>query len=393
MSDANTGGHPLQGATADQCIAIVGDVFLGGQLTGHTSIDRVVQSTSYWGAGSRLLNLESPITDGGVPAKKGVLSVGSSALRTLRALNPTAVGLANNHIHDMGSRGISETQRHLDELDIGHTGAGSNADEAARPRWITDSLCLLAYCHFDAPTLRQVQAATPTESGMNPLILEDIERTLGELPERTRAILYLHWGEEHLLFPTPYQIAMARRLLDNPRVALIVGAHAHRVQGYLERRGKRAYFCLGNFLFPNFVILPPTNASSNYDLPPSAPVTRRYHRVTKPTVKKWQLINRLSLLVSYDAQSGSVRHVPHLQLDDLPLVRELEPPFRQLFGGWVWLLSRLLELPTPLYRPLHWINVVLTRTCWRLSVLLFMARQNGLHWVATRIHARLLRKS
>src|SRR5690606_39214626 len=114
-----------QGITGmSQSVAIVGDVFLGGQLTTHSAEDSIVDSSSYWNADYRILNLESPITDNGQPADKSILFVGSSAARTLELLKPTAVGLANNHIHDMGSRGLSDTLQHLDDLDISHTGAG-----------------------------------------------------------------------------------------------------------------------------------------------------------------------------------------------------------------------------------------------------------------------------
>lgn len=388
---ASVGQHQLATA-AEHHVVVVGDVFLGGQLTRETSPRRIVRSQSYWNAGQRILNLESPISDDGDPARKSVLSVGSTAKGTLKALAASAVGLANNHIHDMGSRGITDTLQHLESLGIGHAGAGTNADQASAPYWITDSLCLLAYCHFGVPTLKQVQPATATTPGMNPLTYEQIELALSALPAHAEAILYLHWGEEHLFLPAPYQIAMARRLLEHPRVALIVGAHAHRAQGYLQHRGKRAYFCLGNFLFPNFVILPPATAASDYTVSESTPVTRRYHPVTKPTVKKWPLVNRLSLLVSYDTRSGATHHVAHVQHDDEPTVRELQPPLEQLFGAWIWLLSALLRFPTPLYRPLYWINATLTRSSWRLRVLLFVARQKGLRWTVSRVRSRLLGK-
>lgn len=381
-----------RGITFSEPIAIVGDVYLGGQLTTRTGGDRIVHSTSFRNASHRIFNLESPITDKGDPASKGVLSVDSSAHIALEELLPSAVSLANNHIHDMGSSGISDTLHHLETLGIGHTGAGTNAQEAARPYWISETLCMLAFCQLDSPTLRLVQPATANTAGMNPLTLQNVERALSLLPENARAIVYFHWGEEHLFLPAPTQIRMARALLAHPKVALIIGSHAHRAQGYIEHQGKRAYFCIGNFLFPNFVILPPAIAASDCSHA-NLPVTRRYHPVRRPTRKKWRLVNRLSLLVSYDAKTGDTRHIPHCQLDDEPKVQELRTPARQLFAAWVWLLGAPLRLPAPIYGAIYRVHVQHTRFGWRLGVLLFMTRQHGLRWLIGRIRSRLTRSS
>ena len=62
-------------------------------------------------------------------------------------------------------------------------------------------------------------------------------------------VVYLHWGNERLECPTGVQKVLARELRD-AGADIIVGAHAHRVQGdgYLD--GAFVAYGLGNFVWP-----------------------------------------------------------------------------------------------------------------------------------------------
>jgi len=107
-------------------------------------------------------------------------------------------------------------------------------------------------------------------------------------------------GKRTWFFLPPYEdIQLAKKLLEDERVLLIVGMHPHRPpRGYIEHNGKRAYMCLGNFLFPNFYIKPPTQIYYPEKLPQKCDITRQYHSVFNPTYKKWKWINKVSIILS-----------------------------------------------------------------------------------------------
>ena len=68
---------------------------------------------SLWNAADlRILNLEVPITDKEDPiAKCGPnLIAPTSTMKGIKALNPTLITLANNHILDQGSQGLKSTE-------------------------------------------------------------------------------------------------------------------------------------------------------------------------------------------------------------------------------------------------------------------------------------------
>jgi hypothetical protein len=61
-------------------------------------------------------------------------------------------------------------------------------------------------------------------------------------------VVFLHWGQEYRSTPTPTQRTLARRLLADPSVDLIVGHHAHVVQPVQRVNGKWVAFGMANLL-------------------------------------------------------------------------------------------------------------------------------------------------
>lgn len=89
------------------------------------------------GADAVFANLETPITTTPRRWHKGWkafrLRADPAAVDLLKAANVRFVNLANNHILDCDSEGLSDTIGHLDRAAIAHAGAGIDAVEAARP--------------------------------------------------------------------------------------------------------------------------------------------------------------------------------------------------------------------------------------------------------------------
>jgi len=372
-------------------LILAGDLFLGGELN-NKDTSSAINSDIFRDADKRIVNLEQPISENEYIADKCTLYTGAFATEQLKHLQISAVNLAHNHIQDKIDEGIIETIEHLDNASIGHFGARNNILAARTPYWIDSTTCILGYCEFGRPYLKQIQVAGEDLPGVNPLRYEAIMQDLNRLPHGKKAILYFHWGREHVWFPPNNDIQLARKLLEDARVALIVGMHCHRIQGYIEHNGKRAYMSLGNFLFPNFFIQPPTQIAYP-DIPPvDYPITRQYHSVRRLTYKKWRLANRISLMVEYDSEKQDVRHIPVIQDDNMPLVQELQGIKVRFILLWIDILSSIYQLPHPLYALLEKLNAFLFYKIWNFQITLFHIRERGLSYCTKKAYGVIKRK-
>ena len=117
-------------------IFIAGDLYIADNFKNQKLIDESVENL-FGTADYRIVNLETPLTDN--MSKKRIVKTGphlcSSAetiLPYMHQLKVDMVTLANNHILDYGTIGLSETFSTLEENKIDYVGAGNNLQEAAK---------------------------------------------------------------------------------------------------------------------------------------------------------------------------------------------------------------------------------------------------------------------
>jgi len=355
-------------------ICFTGDLFLGGDLL-NKSTEEIINIDIFNNADKRVVNLEQPISDNDTIEDKCTLFTGSFATKQLSSMRIGAVNLAHNHIQDKGLDAISETIEHLNMSNIGSFGAGTNLEEAKEPYYIDKNIAIFGYCEFDKPYLRQIELAEDNKAGVNPLRYENILNDLDKLKEDKKAILYFHWGREHVYLPPYHDIELSKKLLEDNRVLLIVGMHPHRPQGYIEHNNKRAYMCLGNFLFPNFYIKPPTQIYYPETKPQSVDTTRQYHGVYKTTYKKWRWINRVSLILEYDTKTNTVQHKIAIQDDNNPAVSELNGIKEKFILVFIWFLSKVYTMPKFIYNPIEKTNTFIVYKIWRGQIYWFQLKQ------------------
>lgn len=331
-------------------ICFTGDVFLGGDLN-HKSCKNIVNVDLFLNADVRIVNLEQPISNNNKIENKSTLYTDSFAISQLKELKVHAVNIANNHIHDKGLDGIKETICHLDNAKIGSFGAGKNIFEAEKVYWINEEIAILGYCEFEKSYLNQVAVGTETSPGINPLRLKKIKSDLNNLPKGAKVILYFHWGMEHVWLPPPNDISLAKKLLEDERIISIIGSHPHRVQGIINHAGKKAFMCLGNFIFPNFYIKSPTQIyyPSNIEKKKIQYTTSNYLNVFKPTYKKWLGINRVSMLVELCTKSNIIKTKLVVQDDSMPKIYELNGLSLFFYNLWIVFLSLIYKLPKTIY--------------------------------------------
>lgn len=371
-------------------ICFTGDVFFGGDLL-NKPCTQIVDVDVFNNADKRVINLEQPISDSTFVEDKCTLYTGSYALKQLLDLKVDAVNLAHNHIQDKGLDAIGETTEYLKSVNIGHFGAGKNIFDSEKPYWLTQDIAVIGYCEFGKPYLRQIVIASESYPGVNPLRIEKIKSDLDKLPPGKKAILYFHWGMEHVWLPTADDIQLAKNLLEDERVITIIGMHPHRVQGIVTHAGKKAYMCLGNFIFPNFYIKPPVQIYYPSDVEKKLVryISRQYLAVHEITYKKWRWVNRVSMVLEFCTDTKQLRHKFVIQDDDRPNVRELKGLGLGFYKLWVPFLSLVYKLPKFIYSVIWKAHAFQVRALWRLQIIGFQQRQLGIRKLLKKVWVRV----
>lgn len=199
-------------------------------------------------------NLETAITEGGTAQdKQYVFRAPATAFDALRAAGIDVVTNANNHGLDYGPDGFQDTLAAAAAARFPLIGSGQDEDAAYTPYRTTLSgwrVAVLGASQVIAPELVEDWTAGPDHPGMASAYRVDrLTRAVREAHRNADVVVvYVHWGEERNSCPTDRQRLLARQLVD-AGADVVVGSHAHVVQG--AGRLGRAYvaYGLGNFLF------------------------------------------------------------------------------------------------------------------------------------------------
>src|SRR5690554_6624545 len=83
----------------------------------------------------KIFNLEVPLVDNATPINKygPNLIAPTSTIKGIKALNPSLITLANNHIMDQGREGLKSTKDILSKNNIPFIGVGDKLTEASKP--------------------------------------------------------------------------------------------------------------------------------------------------------------------------------------------------------------------------------------------------------------------
>lgn len=202
-----------------------------------------------------MVNLETAITTRGTPAPKQYrFRAPATALSALAGAGVDVVTMANNHAVDFGPVGLTDTLAARKAGPVRVVGIGANAAQAYAPAVLTvrgRRVAFLGASQIGDWTLRQwgATSARPGIAGARPL-----DRLVTAVKEaRAQAdvvVVYLHWGTERLTCPDAAQRAAAAALAA-AGADVIVGAHAHRLQGAGWLGRSFVAYGLGNFVWYN----------------------------------------------------------------------------------------------------------------------------------------------
>lgn len=190
-------------------------------------------------------NLEVPISNH--TAKKGFeanfFRAEPDAIKGLKDANFTVLSVANNHIMEHGEGTFLSTINLLKENDIAPVGVANKTENLEIDGF---KVGIMAYSFIEDFIAKTLYNKISSERK----ILEDIRNIRDSVD---LVILSLHWGYEYIHFPSPEQIKIGRTLIDSG-ADIILGHHAHVVQGYEIYKGRTIIYGLGNFIFDDTYI-------------------------------------------------------------------------------------------------------------------------------------------
>lgn len=198
------------------------------------------------------INLETPVTSGGVAAKNKSYVYKSSpkALKSLAAAGVDVVNLANNHILDQGVQGLRDTLTYLKNNNLKYVGAGINKKEAFTPVYYEKNGMTIALLGFT----RVIPEASWRAEAKKPGVADAYNSTeavkaVSQASKKADIVIVMaHWGQERHTSPDENQKKLGHEFID-AGADLVIGGHPHVLQGLESYKGKWIAYSTGNFIF------------------------------------------------------------------------------------------------------------------------------------------------
>jgi poly-gamma-glutamate capsule biosynthesis protein CapA/YwtB (metallophosphatase superfamily) len=237
----------------DVSLFAVGDVMLarrvGQQIIENGVAFPFLHVEGFMRAGDiRFGNLESSLARCGsprpVPLGDPLFRGLPEAAQSLKQAGFDVISLANNHVFDYGEPAFRETLATLRGMGIRTVGAGLNIEEALEPvilRVCGNRVAFQAFCN--------AQAATATSPGTAPLEMDVAGQAIRDARRKADwVVVAFHQGLEYSDYPSSGIIAAAHQMID-AGADVVLGHHAHVLQGIERYAGGLVAYSLGNFVF------------------------------------------------------------------------------------------------------------------------------------------------
>jgi len=201
-----------------------------------------------------VVNLETAVTTGGTQtSKEFVFRAPPSAFAALRDGGVDVASMANNHGMDFGESGLRDSLAAARSYRFPVIGIGLNAKQAYRPfRRTIDGqrIAVIGATQVLDDELISAWTAGPRKPGL--ASAKDVPRLVQEVRAARRTsdtvVVFLHWGVELAQCPSQDQRTLARQLVA-AGADVVVGGHAHRVQGAGRLGQALVDYGLGNFVW------------------------------------------------------------------------------------------------------------------------------------------------
>lgn len=162
------------------------------------------------------------------------------------------MSVATNHIKncnvkECGDRAFFDTLANLERVDIQAVGAGANLKEALQPIVAT-----VNGIRFGFVSLGEIEArafASKTEPGIAVLTSDNLRLAIDDARQVADVVIVMpHWGSDYSSIPNFIQLAHAQEAVD-AGADLVIGNHAHVIQGMEFIDEVPVFYGLGSFVF------------------------------------------------------------------------------------------------------------------------------------------------
>lgn len=201
-----------------------------------------------------IANVETALTERGapIPGKPFTWRAPERALAAVAGAGVDVVAMANNHAVDYGSVGLEDTLAAAESSPVPVIGIGADDDEAFAP-WITTvrgvEVAYLNASQIVEETLLYNSAGPDTPGIASAVPLDRLLRGVRQAREEADVVVvYMHMGAEGYTCPGDAAIATAEAL-EEAGADVIVGDHAHRVNGAGWVGDAYVHYGLGNFVY------------------------------------------------------------------------------------------------------------------------------------------------
>ena len=204
---------------------------------------------------STSVNNEFTVSNRGekMPGKYYTFRASPQRLSIYEELGVDLVTLANNHVYDFGKDAFYDMLDSFNEYNIPYIGAGRNIKEAMEPYYLIINGYKIAFINA---TRAEKIILTP-EAGENDggvfrcydpssliKLISDVKK------DSDFVITLIHWGREDSHYLEDVQTETAKLYID-AGADVIIGSHAHVLQGIEFYKDKPIIYNLGDFIFNN----------------------------------------------------------------------------------------------------------------------------------------------
>lgn len=199
-----------------------------------------------------IINVEGPIVSDKGKAEivgTGPLthSMNERATKVFDKMKADIWNLCNNHIMDMGAKGIEESLKQAKLHKALTIGAGMNIDEASKPIILNEAggigLISVGYRRGCKPADEDMAGCFMWHD------LDRIEKRISEIKTKCRwCVMMVHGGEEFTSLPSPYTRERYIKYLEMG-ADMVISHHPHVPMNYETIGDKIIFYSLGNFIF------------------------------------------------------------------------------------------------------------------------------------------------
>jgi len=200
-------------------------------------------------------NNEFTISDRGtpMPGKYYTFRGSPTRIKIYEEMGVDLVTLANNHVYDFGEDAFSDMLKYLKEYNMPYIGAGNNIEEAMKPYYFIINGYKIAFVNATrAEKNIMTPEATKTEGGVfrcyDPTNFSNV---IKETKKRSDYVIALiHYGKEDSHELEDVQVESSKLYIDSG-ADIVIGSHAHVLQGMEFYKDKLIVYNLGDFIFNN----------------------------------------------------------------------------------------------------------------------------------------------